>query len=144
MNQNFKQSLQVLLVLVFFFMCVKAMNSQILKIEGHVTLDKISTLDRYTVKVLDMETDSVFEFKSIRLFSHKLEFNKNYTVVISKKGYQSKSIFFNTHCTYDGNFRYIFNCNLDKDDNGGDIVCQAGGVFYNSQKQNFDYYYHGR
>lgn len=145
MNANLKQSLAILLVMSLIFIGVESMNAQILKIQGHITLDKVSSFDRYTVKVLDTEKDSVIaEFKDFKTFSYTIGFNKEYTVVISKEGYKSKSIFFNTTCSDKSQpFKYVFDCNLEKNpDSKDDSVCQAGGVFYNEDKQNFDFYYH--
>lgn len=142
MKTNFKQSLAILLVMLMVFVCVQHTNAQILKIEGRVTLDKVSSFEQYNVQVLDMDSNTVSEFKACKKFTYKFQFNKSYMVVISKKGYQSKSIFFNTTCDSNDAFKYIFDCNLQSNVEQLNVVCQAGGIFYNPHKQNFDFYYH--
>lgn len=116
------------------------LNAQSLSIRGNVTLDETSSFEKYSVRILDMNTDSVVKFDAVKKFNYNLEYNHMYMVVVSKKGYESKSIYIDTKCSTKESFKFLFDMNLvsNKDDQ---FVVQAGGIFFNKNKKEFDFFY---
>lgn len=127
---------------IILFMAFNAINAQSLTIKGNVTLENKSTLEKYKVQVLDMDLNECIEFDAFKTFTHKLVYDHSYMVIISRNGFQSKSIYVNTDCKINKSFKFKFDCNLEPDDVHDNIVCQAGGVFFDKKDKEFTYYYH--
>jgi hypothetical protein len=117
------------------------LNAQTLLIKGNVTLDEVSSFEKYSVKVLDMSNDSTITFDAVKKFTCKLNYNRIYMVVISKKGYESKSVYIDTKCSINESFKFVFDMNLVHKKVNDMYVIQAGGIFYNKNKRTFDYFY---
>lgn len=141
-TQNLRQSMMAICLFILLLVTYNVATAQKLSIKGNLTVENKSTLEQCTVQILDMDTQECISFKAVKFFKYKLEYNKQYIVIISHPGLQPKSIFFNTECKTDKGLTYSFDCNLLKAEINDDVVCQAGGVFFDKKDKEFTYYYH--
>lgn len=141
MKNPINRMVVALFAITAFMVACCDLTAQTLTIKGNVTLDEVSSLETYTVKVLDLNTETVTEFQASKAFSHNLPFNGIYTVIVSKEGYEPKSIYINTSTDSEECMKFKFDMNLNRERAMDNVVYQAGGLFYNKDKERFDYYY---
>lgn len=132
--------IKLLIVTSILLLGVIACQSQSLIIHGSIKLDNESTLDMCTITISDDYLETSNTLHMVRSFNQELQYNKQYTITVNKEGYISKSIVINTACDLIESFKYRIEINLEKDESNNKSLCNAGGIFFNMNKNKFDYY----
>lgn len=117
--------------------------AQTLTIKGKVLFNDKQTLEQFKISIIDMDTAENYNTittTSIKDFKCNLDFNRDYMIIISKEGYQTKAIAVSTYCKLNKPFKYNFYVNLINTEPIIENPQFVGGIYYNKKKQNFDYY----
>lgn len=135
-----KKQYSMLLLTAIMLLLVAQCVSQTLKVSGKLLLNNKITLEKFKVSVVDLDNDSTYTREVVNGFINNLDYNKNYLIVISKQGFQTKAIAVDTHCNLDKPFKYLFYVNLVDTEPIVPDAQYAGGIFFNKNKKEFDYY----
>jgi len=133
--KTIKKNLFALMLLVS---TLSKMNAQSFSIKG-LFCDKHENAvsATYTLKTGNNNTVSSGRGKKIKI---QLELNQNYSLTVTKNGYQSKTIYFSTYTDTKDNFRFRFVILLQEVNNLSTVSNKiAGNVFYDLETKNFDY-----
>lgn len=140
--KTYKFTKQHVIIAIMFTLMFIGYNAigQSLKINGKVLFNDKSTIEKFKVSVVDLDVDSTYTIETINGFNSVLKYNKNYLIVISKQGFQTKAVAVDTHCDTDKSFKYFFYVNLINTEPVIPDAQFAGGIYYNENKKQFDYY----
>lgn len=140
--KTYKFTKQHVIIAIMFTLMFIGYNAirQSLKINGKVLFNDKSTVEKFKVSVVDLDVDSTYTIETINGFNSVLKYNKNYLIVISKQGFQTKAVAVDTHCDTDKSFKYFFYVNLINTEPVIPDAQFAGGIYYNENKKQFDYY----
>lgn len=140
--KTYKFTKQHVIIAIMFTLMFIGYNAigQSLKISGKVLFNDKSTIEKFKVSVVDLDVDSTYTIETINGFNSVLKYNKNYLIVISKQGFQTKAVAVDTHCDTDKSFKYFFYVNLINTEPVIPDAQFAGGIYYNENKKQFDYY----
>lgn len=136
---NSKQ-MKALFIIGVALILIAECSAQTLKISGKVLFNNNSTIEKFKVSVVDLDKDSTYTVETSYGFTSNLSYNKNYLVVVSRQGFQTKAIAVDTHCDLDKSFKYLFYVNLVNTEPIVPDAQFAGGIYYNENKKQFDYY----
>lgn len=109
-------------------------------LNSKVLIDNKTTNEEVTVTIINStdNINSVIEQKkNIKL---ELQYDKEYIIIVSKKGYKTKAISIDTYCNRNEPIKYFCYINLELTNNNISEAILAGGIYYNESKKEFDYY----
>lgn len=141
MKTNTKQILIAIMLFVSLFMIYSCTTAQTLKVKGKLLIEGESTLEKFDIEVIDILGNTMVKKTVVNAMSVDLKYNAEYAIIISRPGCQAKSIYVNTFCNESNSVKYI--CTIDLKTRGvemKDMPIQAGGIFYNKYKNEFDYF----
>lgn len=142
-NKSFKTILLAFSIYILLSLVGLSTFAQNLTIKGKVLFNGKETLEQFKVSIINLDTTKDYNSetnKYITNFSNKLEYNKDYMIIISKEGYQTKAIAISTHCNSKKSFKYFFNVDLNSQEEITPNPLFVGGIFYDKKKKIFDYY----
>lgn len=126
-----------LFTLTLLISAISSMNGQSFSIKGLFCNKNEKTISaHYTLKT----GDSVISSGIAKKINLKLELNQNYSLTVTKKGCQSKTIYFSTYTEIKKDFRFHFHILL-QEINDSVLASNkiAGKVFYDLKAKDFNY-----
>lgn len=140
MKTKTQQNVLAFVILILLAGLYNKSNAQVLAIKAKVTYEGESTFEKFRVKLLNMQTNDVIEVNDFKTFNLNLAYNQMYVIIVSKEGYQSKSIYVDTKCNITKDTKYNIIVDLKTNEFDKDLPLQAGGIFYDKHKNSFDFY----
>jgi len=115
-------------------------TAQNLQLKAKIILNGKASLEKIDIKLVRVNNNMITSVSCVSTLNVDLPYNDEYLVVFSKEGYQSKYIVINTMCTLNTLFRYNCIVDLKPKEVLDDVPLQAGGIYFNKNKNEFDYY----
>ena len=132
------------LLIAFLVYILTAMTglaiAQNLQLKAKIILNGKASLEKIDIKLVRVNNNMITSVSCVSTLNVDLPYNDEYLVVFSKEGYQSKYIVINTMCTLNTLFRYNCIVDLKPKEVLDDVPLQAGGIYFNKNKNEFDYY----
>jgi len=109
-------------------------------LNSKVLIDNQQVNEQVTVTIINStdNINSVIEQK--RNIKLELQYDKEYIIIVSKKGFKTKAISIDTYCNMNEPIKYLCSINLEKTNDKLPDATLVGGIYYNENKKQFDYY----
>lgn len=128
-------------LLVYLLISITGLiTAQNLQLRAKIILNGKPTLEKIDIKMVRVNDNLTTSISCTNTLNVDLPYNDEYLITFSKKGYQSKYIIINTLCNLNTLFRYNCIIDLKPKEVLDDIPLQAGGIYFNKNKHEFDYY----
>lgn len=137
-TKHIVMAIMLFTTLFFLYGTTHAQSTKKMTIKVDLLKDgEVSKTNNFIVKIID-EQYVQYEIKPKTGFTADLEYNHQYKVIFYHEGTQPKYVYINTKAPVEKKVKYVFMVNL-KSSEISDLI-NAGGIYYDSNKEIFDYY----
>lgn len=111
-----------------------------LTLTSKLLIDDQLTNESFNVTVINTTDNITNVIEQKKLLKVELQYDKEYVIIVSKKGFKAKAISVDTYCNIQEPVKYFCYINLLPTEDNVPNATLVGGIYYNESNKQFDYY----